>query len=144
MEPSVVEILRWQGESFELSHSVTGAEGIDVQATSGIEHLAGGIAGNSDDLWVAFGQRVLHFDGETWTTVHLFETLPDDTVPYEFLLDVTADGDDVWLLTERHIYQWSEGALVSRGYHAAGLTHLALSDDYVWNFDETSSRRLAR
>jgi len=51
------------------------------------------------------------------------------------------DGDDVWVLGDA-VYQLVDGALVARS--SGALSHLALIDDYVWQFSGTHARTLLR
>ncbi len=142
---STVELLRWNGRTWETSYSALVEDQFVVAHTGGVIHRAATVTGTADNLWAAFGQTVLRFDGETWSQAWHFVTEVDAVGQTHTvgIMDAATDGDGLWLLTDAGVYVLRDGDVERRGYYA-GLEQLSLTADYVWNFDGPTSRRFAR
>lgn len=139
-----IQILRFNGAEWQIAFDEHTSDGFALKVNTFGNYLAGSLAGTSNDLWAVYGQTVLHFDGRSWTQVWHFDTPDPEGVASEFLLDVATDGTQVWVLTRDHILEWQRGSFLERGHYSHELEHLALSDDFVWNFDGVNARRFAR
>jgi hypothetical protein len=142
---ATVQVLHWNGRAWGTSYNALVDDEFFVAQTGGVIHRAATIAGTAGNLWAAFGQTVLRFDGTTWTQAWQFASEVDGVGQTHKvgIIDAATDGDALWLLTDAGVYLLRDGAVERRGYYA-GLEQLSLTADYVWNFDGRSSRRFAR
>lgn len=128
-KPAEIQIQRYNGRSWAVVYR---------QDAGVATYSRGAIVGTQPtDLWAAFGQTLLRYDGAAWTTVVQLDA-------GETLLDAAADDADVWVLTDRHVYQVGGTELVDKGPYVAPLDHLAVSMDHLWTFDGVYALQLAR
>jgi hypothetical protein len=139
-----IELLHLSDGSWTNSFTSAVNDDFAVVSVAGVVHAAGAIVGTSDDLWAAFGQTLLHFDGSSWSVVLSLPSLDSNGSDPAGVLHAAWDDGDLWLLTEAFVYQWVDAELVVKGYRSGTMDHLALDDDFVWNFDGAFRRRLAR
>lgn len=142
---ATVQVLHWNGRAWGTSYNALVDDEFFVAQTGEVIHRAATIAGTAGNLWAAFGQTVLRFDGTTWTQAWQFTSEVDGVGQTHKvgIIDAATDADALWLLTDAGVHLLREGVVERRGYYA-GLGQLSLTADYVWNFDGRSSRRFAR
>lgn len=144
------EVLRWDGEAWRYQRRAHGrAElfgtapddlwlaGFDGEAAiferwdgeawrvvmPGTATAVYAIAGAGDELWVGHAPGMIrHWDGARWSA-HYLGTRPRA---------LAHDGEDLWILSDRRLYRWGEGAPAESHPAPVILTALHAADGAVW------------
>lgn len=111
---------------------------IEHQAAIDFTHAHGSLAGTSpENLWATLGHSIYRHRDGLWTPLI-------DLDAAETIVHSVSDDVSLWVLSDTSVYRLDETQLTLTGRRSGSLDRLALTPEYVWNFDGASARRLPR
>jgi len=128
-DPNGAKVLHFDGAEWH--------ETLDLIGETYAYARAGFAGGGLAPLWVALGSGLYRWQDDDW---HAVLSRSDG---YS-LVDVAADGGDVWVLGQDAVYRLEGSELVPRGRHSGALENIALTDHQVWHYRGSRARTLAR